>query len=91
VVASVSSVLPWFTSSGGYAPTSLNAFQFGNNGSFSIDGVFLTALGIVGVAVGVTNLRNALPRFLTLTPMWLGVGVAIEAALFELPPIDSGI
>lgn len=89
LVAAVSSLLPWFTASVGLASINRNAFQFGQDDGFSIDGVILMFLGVVGILIGVTNMtRTAMPRFLARSPIWVGIGVGVEAFL-QISPINN--
>jgi hypothetical protein len=74
--------LPWLSASvyigGGL---SRNAFQLGDNLSFSIDGVIGVGLGAIAMVIGIARLTNSsMPRFIQSSSAVVGIGGAILVA-----------
>lgn len=83
VVAVVSGFLPWFSFTSTFSGSlNRNAYQLGNNSSFSVTGAVLLLLGTVGIVIGIARLtRSRMPNFLQRSPIVLGCAVALAAVL----------
>jgi hypothetical protein len=89
-LAVVASFLPWVTGTSALGVTvTRNAFQFGANYGFSVDGVVLVALGVIGAVIGIARLtKTAMPRYLQRSPIVLGLVVA-AVAVNRIPSIND--
>src|SRR5579872_7517944 len=85
-VAAISGVLPWYSTA--FIPRTFDAFELGNNGQFSVGGIFIVALGLLAVLIGFMSMARTFPSFLRLIPAWTGIGVGVDA-VFALSAINS--
>lgn len=84
----IGAFLPWFSVSAAGSVTR-NAFQLGNDFSFSADGVVLLLVGIVAALIGVVRLtKTAMPRWIQSSTILPGV-VAIAAVVNRYGSIQS--
>lgn len=76
-VAIVSAFLPWMTAVEFYGALNRNAFQMGNNLSFSWDGLAILFLGGVSIGIGLSRLKQfRMPGGLATSAVWPGIGLA---------------